>query len=96
MKTFRGIDHIAIGGVGGLRHGNAGVGNENDLDGGVLAAADATPGIAGTLDPDTEEHEDAEGDVEVDGIEEEALEGELFGSGDGVGHCFYVGSQSVR
>lgn len=97
VETLGGIDNAAVGDVSGLRHGNDSRGDDIDFEAGIAAATDTAPLIAGTLKPDAREHDDGESEVQEHRIKQEALEGELVGGGDGVGHFRVVSYQfSVR
>jgi len=87
----------AVGGVSGLKHGNASGATNIDFEAGIAAATDTAPLIAGTLKPDSREHDDGDSEVQEHRIKQRALEGELVGGGDGVGHFRVVSYQfSVR
>jgi hypothetical protein len=96
VKSLGGVDNAAVGDVSGLKHGNASGGDDIDFEAGI-AATDTAPLIAGTLKPDAREHDDGDSEVQEYRIKQEALEGELVGGGDGVGHFRVVTYQfSVR
>ncbi len=84
VETFGGVDSAAVGrSDGGLRHGNACAADQADFCGGIAATpADASPSVAGALDPDADEEECGEGNVKPGRVTEEAVEGEVV---DGVG-----------
>src|SRR6266436_5991383 len=84
-QAFCGIDDVTGCGHDWMRHGNAGAADEIYLYAGLGAATDASPGIAGPLDPDAEGDCRDQADVQPSGIAEEALEGGVFGL-DGVAH----------
>ena len=86
METLGGIGNAAVGDVSGLKHENASGGDDIDFQAGIAVATDTAPLIAGTLKPDAREHDDRESEVQEHRIKQEALEGELVGGGDGVGH----------
>ncbi len=91
VETFGGVDDLGISGVDGGRHGNAGAGDEIYFYAGVTTA-DAAPGIAGALQPNTDKENDSERDVKKDGIREVPFEVEIVGDG-GVGHGAVNGQQ---
>ena len=74
METFGGINGLALCGVGGRGHGDASTGDEINPHTGITTTNTA-PGITRALDPDTDEHEDGEGDVKEDRVGEAAFEG---------------------
>ncbi len=86
VETLGGIGNTAVGDVSGLKHENASGGDDIDFEAGIAVATDTAPLIAGTLKPDACEHDDRESEVQEHRIKQEALEGELVGGGDGVGH----------
>jgi len=96
VETLGGIDNAAVGGVSGLKHGNASGGSggdDIDFEAGIAAATDPAPLIAGTLKPDSREHDDGDSEVQEHRIKQRALEGELVGGGDGAGHFRVVSHQ---
>src|SRR5882762_8805805 len=84
-QAFGGIDDLAGCGHDWMRHGNAGAADEIYLYAGLGAATDASPGIAGPLDPDAKGDRRDEANVQPGGVAKEALEGGVFGL-DGVAH----------
>src|SRR6266481_7972568 len=84
-QAFRGIDDLTGCGHDWMRHGNAGAADEIYLYAGLGAATDASPGIAGALDPDAEGDCRDQADVQPSGIAEKALEGGVVAVG-GVTH----------
>src|SRR5882757_6164850 len=74
-QAFGGIDDLTGCGHDWMRHGDASAADEIYLYAGLGAATDASPGIAGPLDPDAEGDCRDEADVQPGGIAEEALEG---------------------
>jgi len=87
MESLGGIDDAAVGNIGGLRHRKAGANDEIDFRAGIAGTrAGAAPSFAGTLNPHADEHENAQTEVQVDRVKQEAFEGIFVGDGDGEGH----------
>jgi len=86
VETLGGIGNAAVGDVRRLKHENASGGDDIDFEAGIAAATDTAPLIAGMLKRDAREHDDRESEVQEHRIKQEALERELVGGGDGVGH----------
>jgi hypothetical protein len=85
VETLGGIDDLGIGGIDRGRHRDARTGGKGNFYARV-AAADSTPGIAGTLKPDAGEKNDGERYVEENRVGEVAFEAEIFRGVNGFGH----------
>jgi hypothetical protein len=75
VEALGGIDGMAIGKDIGLRHGNAGAGDEFYFCFGRIASTHAAPGVAAALHVDSDEQSGGHTDVQDDGIHHESLQG---------------------